>query len=121
MNKLSKQELHNLAMNFVGEKLAAMDYEFIAVNSRLYKHPQFVCTHTEKKRIFVLVKAVSYPDDPDAYDEIWMQSFLEHARKHQARVLYAGVGLAKADKPEEPLTQNDDFLVNFKGFKTLLP
>ena len=42
MTPLSDQELHNLAMNIVGKKLQKMGYEFVAVNSKLKKHPQFV-------------------------------------------------------------------------------
>lgn len=42
MTPLSAQELHNLAMNIVGKKLQEMGYEFVAVNSKLKKHPQFV-------------------------------------------------------------------------------
>ena len=40
---LTKQELHNLAMNIVGKELEEKGYEFIAINSTLGKHPQFVC------------------------------------------------------------------------------
>ena len=39
---LNKQELHNLAMNHVGKDLESRGFEFIAVNSKLKKHPQFV-------------------------------------------------------------------------------
>ena len=42
MTTLSEQELHNLAMNIVGDKLQGMGYEFVAINSKLKKHPQFV-------------------------------------------------------------------------------
>lgn len=108
-------------MNLIGKELEKMNYEFLAVNSKIYKHPQFICVDNQKKKIFVLVKAISYPDNPELYDEIWVQSFLVHAQKHKAKVLYAGVGLANAQNPEKPLGKNDNFIVNFKGFKTLLP
>ena len=42
MQILTAQELHNLAMNIVGEKLREMGYEFQAINSQLKRHPQFV-------------------------------------------------------------------------------
>lgn len=35
MQILTPQELHNLAMNIVGEKLQEMGYEFQAINSQL--------------------------------------------------------------------------------------
>ena len=42
MQILTAQELHNLAMNIVGQKLEKMGYEFQAINSTLKRHPQFV-------------------------------------------------------------------------------
>ena len=40
---LTEQDLHNLAMNHVGKELEQRGFEFIAINSKLKKHPQFVC------------------------------------------------------------------------------
>ena len=40
---LTEQELHNLAMNHVGKDLESRGFEFIAIKSKLKKHPQFVC------------------------------------------------------------------------------
>ena len=45
---LSSQELHNLAMNHVGKDLESRGFEFIAVNSKLKKNPQFVCIDKNK-------------------------------------------------------------------------
>lgn len=106
-------------MNLIGKELEKLNYEFLAINSKVYKHPQFVCIDPQKQKTFVLVKAVTYPNNPDKYDEIWMQSFITHAQKFNAKVLYAGVGLANAQNPEKPLAKNEDFIVNFNGFKTL--
>jgi hypothetical protein len=116
MTKLSKQELHNLAMNIVGKKLEDRGFEFIAINSKIYKHPQVVCVAKKNIRHFVLVKAVSYPEDPEVYDEIWMQTFVNHAEKHRAKVWYAGVGLANAKDFSKPLEKDTNFVVNFKEF-----
>jgi len=46
---LSKQELHNLAMNHVGKDLESRGFEFIAINSKLKKNPQFVCIDKNKQ------------------------------------------------------------------------
>ena len=43
MQALTEQELHNLAMNIVGRELEADGYEFMGVNSKPGKNPQFVC------------------------------------------------------------------------------
>ena len=45
---LTKQELHNLAMNHVGKDLESRGFEFIAINSSLKKNPQFVCTKNKQ-------------------------------------------------------------------------
>ena len=39
---LTEQELHNLAMNIVGEAVVeALNWEFLLVNSQMKKDPQF--------------------------------------------------------------------------------
>ena len=45
---LTEQELHNLAMNIVGEDLKSQGFEFMAVNSKLKKDPQFVALKDKK-------------------------------------------------------------------------
>ena len=42
MAELSEQELHQLAMNIVGKELENDGFEFLAVNSKLKRNPQFV-------------------------------------------------------------------------------
>ena len=51
---LSKQELHNLAMKTVGESLKENGYEFLTVNSKLKKDPQFVCLKEKKLHFFIV-------------------------------------------------------------------
>ncbi len=62
MHILTTQELHNLAMNIVGKKLQEMGYEFVAINSKLKKHPQFVLFKKGEPTIFVLVTHVTHPN-----------------------------------------------------------
>jgi len=50
---LTEQELHNLAMNIVGEDLTSQGYEFMAVNSKLKKNPQFVVLRDKKLHFFL--------------------------------------------------------------------
>ena len=81
MQVLTEQELHNLAMNIVGKKLTKMGYEFQAINSKLKRHPQFVLFKKGEPTIFVLVKATNNLQNPNDYDLIWMETFLNHAKK----------------------------------------
>ncbi|MGX1023285.1 Na(+)-translocating NADH-quinone reductase subunit F [Flavobacterium sp. CS20] len=114
MAELSKQELHNLAMNIVGKDLEDQGYEFLAVNSKLKKNPQFVALKN-KKLHFVVVRAISYPDNPRVYDDKLMTKMKNHADKFNALTFFAGVGLANRSDYERPLTKTDDYVVNYNG------
>lgn len=114
MQTLSEQELHNLAMNIVGKALEEEGFEFLGVNSELKKDPQFVCLK-EKKLHFVVVKAVTYPNDPKQYDQNRIQKVKAHALTFKAQTFYAGVGLAHAEDYERPLNKGDRYAVNYQG------
>ncbi len=114
---LSEQELHNLAMNLVGRELEERGFEFIAVNSKLKKHPQFVCVDKNNQYFFVIVRAVILPDNPNNYDVIWMEAFKKHAHKNNAKVLYAGVGLGNPKGEELPLYLDEEYLLEYNGIQ----
>ncbi len=72
---LTEQELHNLAMNYVGKELEKRCFEFVAVNSKLKKHPQFVCIDKKSQYYFVIVKMVILPENPNNYDVLRKQVY----------------------------------------------
>jgi hypothetical protein len=114
MKELSEQELHNLAMNIVGKELEAAGFEFLSVNSTLKKNPQFVCLK-EKKLHFVVVKCISYPNDPKDADLVNLKKMKEHAEKFEAQTYYAGVGLVNATDYNLPVYLNEDYIVDYDG------
>lgn len=116
---LTKQELHNLAMNHVGKDLEQRGFEFIAVNSQLKKHPQFVCIDKNKQYFFVIVRAVMLPENPNNYDVVWMESFKKHALEKDAKVLYAGVGLGNPQGEHLPVYLNEDYLMEYNGIQVI--
>lgn len=116
MEVLTEQELHNLGMNIVGKKLQEMGYEFVAVNSQLKKHPQFVLFKKGEPTIFVLVKTTSNIQNPKAYDVVWMETFKEHAKKQDAKVWFAGVGIANAESVDNPVFKDQPYYVAFDDF-----
>ncbi|MEO8933696.1 MAG: Na(+)-translocating NADH-quinone reductase subunit F [Xanthomarina sp.] len=116
---LSEQELHNLAMNHVGKELEARGFEFIAVNSKLKRHPQFVCMDQNKQYFFVLVRAVILPENPNNYDIVWMESFKKHATEKDAKVLYAGVGLGNPDGEDLPIYLDEEYLIEYNGIQVI--
>lgn len=120
MEELSLQELHQIAMNHVGKDLESKGFEFIAINSQLKKHPQFICVDKKNTLHFVMIQAVQYPENPEEYDVIFMETFLKHAKEKKAKVLFAGVGIANAENFELPIYKTSDYIVNYDGFKELL-
>jgi hypothetical protein len=112
---LNKQDLHNLAMNIVGKDLEKQGYEFVAINSKLKRNPQYVCIDKHSQYYFVIVRAVLLPDSADDYDVIWMESFRSHARTKDAKVLYAGVGLGNPDKEGGQVYLNEPYLLEYNG------
>ncbi len=114
MKALTAQELHNLAMNIVGRQLEAEGYEFMGVNSKPKKNPQFVCLKN-KELHFVVVRNVVFPEDPKIYDLGLMQNMKDHAEKHKAKVYYAGVGLYNASDRSLPVYLNEEYLVEYDG------
>ena len=116
MQVLTPQELHNLAMNVVGEKLTGMGYEFQAINSQLKKHLQFVLYKKDEPTIFVLVKATTNLQNPNDYDVLWMETFKEHALRNNAKVWFAGVGIANAESVDNPVFKDQPYYLAFEDF-----
>ncbi len=114
MAALTEQELHNLAMNIVGEQLVEEGYEFLGVNSKLKKDPQFVALK-DKKLHFIIVRAVHYPDEPTEYDPVFMQTIKSHADKFKARTYYAGVGLGHGSDYSKPVIKDEPYGVVYNG------
>ncbi|MBZ9785915.1 Na(+)-translocating NADH-quinone reductase subunit F [Psychroflexus sp. CAK57W] len=114
MSLLTEQQLHNLAMNLVGKDLEEMGYEFLAINSKKSKNPQFVATK-DKKLIFVVVRAVKYPENPVLYDEQLMQKITKHAVTFEAKTFYAGVGIANSVNYDLPVDSEEDYVLNYSG------
>ncbi|NER09297.1 hypothetical protein SAMN06265375_1011208 [Muriicola jejuensis] len=114
MKELTEQELHNLAMNIVGKELEADGFEFMGINSKLRKNPQFVCLKN-KELHFIVVRNIPYPEDPVNYDKALMEKVKEHALKFEARTYYAGVGISNASDRNKPVLLNQEYLVHYEG------
>lgn len=119
MKALTEQELHNLGMNIVGKKLQEKGFEFVAINSELKKHPQFVLYKKGEPTIFVLVKTSNNIQTPEEYDVLWMETFKEHAKKQNAKVWFAGIGIANAESVDLPVFKDQPYYVAFNDFLKL--
>lgn len=116
---LTEQELHNLAMNIVGKDLEDQGFEFLGVNSKLKKDPQFVALK-EKILHFVVVRATSYPKDAHVYDPVFMAQIREHALKFEAKTYYAGVGLGHGTDYAKPVIRDEAYTMVYKGIQEIL-
>ncbi len=116
---LTEQELHNLAMNHVGKDLEARGFEFVAINSNLKKHPQFVCIDKNNQYFFVIVRVVKLPENPNNYDVVWMETFKKHAFEKDAKVLYAGVAVGNPNGVDLPVYLNQDYLMEYNGIQVI--
>lgn len=105
-------------MNIVGEDLEKNGFEFLGVNSKLKRDPQFVALK-EKELHFVIVRAITYPENPKSYDPIFMESIRKHAEKFNAKTFYAGVGLANSQDYEKPVLQEEDYVVKYDGLQEI--
>ena len=111
---LTEQELHNLAMNLVGKELEADVFEFMAVNSKFKKDPQFVCLK-DKNLHFIVVRHIAFPEDPNRYDETLMDKVKTHADKYEAKTYHAGVGISNATDRNLPVELNEPYIVDYNG------
>lgn len=118
MKALSSQELHNLAMNIAGEDLQEKGFEFLSINSKMKRNPQFVALK-DRQLYFVVVRAVLFPDNPEVYDSVLLQTLKQHALQHKAELLYAGVGIANAAGYKLPVYKNEAYVVNYPGIRKI--
>lgn len=116
--KLTLQEKHNLAMNIVGKDLEQQGFEFLAVNSKLKKDPQFV-VQKDKIMYFVVVRAITFPDAVQEYDEIFMNKMKDHAAKYDARTFYAGVGLGHGEDYQLPIIKDEPYTQIYGGLQEI--
>lgn len=101
-------------MNIVGKDLEKKGYEFLAVNSKFKKDPQFVALKN-KTLHFIVVRAITYPNNPLDYDKKLMIKMKKHAEKFNAKTFFAGVGIANQFDYNLPVNKIDDYVVNYKG------
>jgi len=70
--------------------------------------------------IFILVKVTSNLQSAQNYDVVWMETFKQHAIAQNAKVWFAGVGIANAESVEMPVFKNQPYYVAFEDFVKIL-
>ena len=91
----------------------------VRIGSKLKKNPQFVALK-DKNLHFVIVRAISYPQDAHSYDPVFMQTIKEHATKFEAKTYYAGVGLGHGEDYSKPVIKDEPYSLLYKGIQEIL-
>ena len=68
----------------------------------------------------MLVKATNNIQKPNEYDVLWMETFKNHALKQNAKVWFAGVGIANAESVENPVFKDQPYYIAFEDFIKIL-
>jgi len=105
-------------MNIVGKDLEEKGFEFLGVNSKLKKNPQFVALKN-KDLHFIIVRVKAYPEDANTYDPVFMQTIKDHADKFEAKTYYAGVGLGHGSDYAKPVLKDEDYTMVYNGLQEI--
>ena len=116
--EFTEEELHYIGMNFIGEELQKMGFEFLAVNSKLKKHPQFVTYKKGEKNVFIMVQSFLPPNDYTKVPEV-AQKVLDKANEQDANLWFAGVGITHANDITKPPVKGEAYKILFNGFNFL--
>lgn len=116
---LTDQDLLELAMSYVGQELHDLGLELIEINSTIKKQPQFVCIDEKQQHYFVVVNAVKLPFNPYKYNVVWMELFKLQAKRNNAIVLYAGVGLGNITNESLPVYLDEGYLMKYTGIQSV--
>jgi hypothetical protein len=54
------------------------------------------------------------------YDTIWMKTFKKHAKKQDAKVWFAGIGIVNAESVENPVFKDEPYSMAFEDFVKIL-
>ena len=115
----ASDKYNHISTRLIIDSLEARGFEFVAINSQLKKHPQFVCIDKNNQYFFVIVRVVKLPENPNNYDVVWMETFKKHAFEKDAKVLYAGVAVGNPNGDDLPVYLNQDYLMEYNGIQVI--
>lgn len=118
---MDKQEIFEFAAKVIWKEIIKNDFEIVSSTSKMNETPTFV-VKVNDKLIFILVEADIAPNIPELSKER-RELYIRHAKKFNAKALYASVGIGSAD-PERfnagLALKNDKYYVRFNGFENIL-
>lgn len=114
---LTEQEIHEFGIDIIYKYAQNEGYEILDGSTDIDKHPQIVMKKDDQL-YFVMVKTTAGNGSYSEYDKKIALQVKEIANKHNAKILYAGVGLYCVGYGFT-LVRNKGFSVDFKGFQNV--
>jgi hypothetical protein len=112
---MTAQEMHELGIKLIQKYALQEDYEILAGDIELGKNPQLVIQKNEQL-YFVMIKTCPGDGSHLMYDIDTALEVFNKAKLHNARFLFAGVGLYCAGFGFT-IVRNQEYKIDFRGFE----
>jgi hypothetical protein len=114
-NKMTEQEIHEFGINVIYKYAKQEGYEIVGISTELNQYPQLVLKK-DGQLFFVMVKTEPGDRSYLTYDKDLALQVLNNATNHNAKVLFAGLGLYCVGYGFT-LVRNQGYKVDFRGFE----
>jgi len=114
---LTKQEIHEFGIDIIYKYAQKEGYEVVDGTTDLNLNPQLILKNNGQL-YFVMVKTGPADGTHLTYDRDLAMQVFNNAKPHNAKVLFAGVGLSCVGYGTA-LVRNKGFLVDFRGFEDI--
>jgi hypothetical protein len=114
-NIMTEQEVHEFGIDVIYKYAQQEGYEIVAGSTELNQHPQLVLKKNGQL-YFVMVKTGPGDGTHLTYDKDLALQVFNNAKPHNAKVLFAGVGLYCVGYGFT-LVRNQGYKVDFRGFE----
>jgi hypothetical protein len=112
---MTNQEIHEFGIDIIYKYAKEKGYEVLDGSTDFNQHPQLVL-RKQGQIYFVLVKTRPANGDHLTYDKDLAMQVYKNAKQHDAKVLFAGVGLHCLGYGLT-LVRNKGYSVDFRGFE----
>ena len=114
---LTKQEIHEFGIDIIYKYAQKEGYEVVDGTTDLNLNPQLILKKNGQL-YFVMVKTGPADGTHLTYDRDLAMQVFNNAKPHNAKVLFAGVGLSCVGYGTA-LVRNKGFMVDFRGFEDI--
>lgn len=118
-NIMTEQEIHEFGIDIVYKYALQEGYEIVAGSTDLNQNPQLVLMKNNQL-YFVMVQTGPGDGTHLTYDKDLALQVFNNAKPHNAKVLFAGVGLYCIGYGFK-LVKNQGYKVDFRGFEKINP